>query len=193
MLKYKQEADEVFSLDLFAGRTCAAIIDRIKRSRAWSEAKVRKQLNNGRVRSMQMASVRRARVLDPSRAEKIYAAFDRQINRRVKPFIKTIWDANLREHAGTQIIRYAPNGYYHPHTDSGLDLDTRYFSVLCYLNDDFEGGCTFFPYLNYRAVPQQGRAIIFPSRYMHCAEPVVKGEKFVALTWVMGPLPIRWL
>lgn len=193
MLAYKEECDEVFSLNLFSEPACSSIIDRVKKSRGWSAARVRKQLSNGRVRSMRIGSVREARVLDPARAEDLYDAFDRQVDRKVKPFIRSIWHADLREHAGTQIIRYAPNGHYQPHKDSGLDLDNRYFSVLCYLNDDFAGGCTFFPYLNYRATPRRGRAIVFPSRYMHCAEPVLTGEKFVALTWVMGPLPIAWL
>jgi hypothetical protein len=140
-----------------------------------------------------MTSVRRARILPPAFAEKIYDDFDRRMDQKVKPLIKRIWHVDLKEHAGTQIIRYSSNGHYEPHTDSGLDLNDRYFSVLCYLNDDFEGGCTSFPYLNYFAVPKRGRAIIFPSRFMHCAEPVVSGEKFVVLTWVMGPVPLDWI
>jgi len=142
---------------------------------------------------MHLDRVRRARILDPARAVQIYDDFERRVDRQIKPLIKDIWQVDLREHAGTQIIRYAPNGHYEPHTDSGLNLNDRYFSVLCYLNDDFEGGCTFFPYLNYRATPKSGRAIVFPSRFTHCAEPVLKGEKYVALTWVVGPMPIQWL
>jgi len=140
-----------------------------------------------------MTSVRRARVLQPAFAEKIYDDFDCRMDQKVKPLIRSIWHADLKVHAGTQFIRYSPSGHYEPHTDSGLDLNDRYFSVLCYLNDDFEGGHTSFPYLNYFAVPKRGRAIVFPSRFMHCAEPVVSGEKFVVLTWVMGPVPLDWI
>jgi predicted 2-oxoglutarate/Fe(II)-dependent dioxygenase YbiX len=140
-----------------------------------------------------MSSVRRARILQPQFAEKIYDDFDRRMDQIVKPLIKRVWKANLEEHAGTQFIRYLPNGHYEPHKDSGLDLNDRYFTVLCYLNDDFDGGYTSFPYLDYCAVPKAGKAIIFPSRYMHCAEPVLRGEKFVALTWVMGPAPLDWI
>jgi predicted 2-oxoglutarate/Fe(II)-dependent dioxygenase YbiX len=193
MVAYKEEAPELFSIELFSGRTCDSIVKTLARRRSWHEAKVRKQLTSGHMRSMRMASVRIARVLDPERAADIYDAFDRQIDRKVKPLITKVWGAALREHAGSQIIRYGPNGYYHPHTDSGLDFEDRYFTILCYLNDNFEGGSTFFPYLNYHATPRRGRAIIFPSRYMHAAEPVLRGEKFVALSWVMGPLPIQWL
>jgi len=193
MISYQEESNEVFSLSLYSTRSCAEIISRIRKCRGWSEARVRKQLGNGKVRSLHLRSIRHARILDPAQAEKTYDDFERKIDQRVKPFIKQIWRADLKEHAGTQIIRYSANGHYDPHTDSGLDLNDRYFSVLCYFNDDFEGGHTFFPYLNYRAVPKAGRAIVFPSRYMHCAEPVIAGEKFVALTWVMGPFPVEWI
>lgn len=193
MVAYKEEASEVFSIELFSARTCDSIVRTIAKRRSWQEAKVRKQLPSGRVRSMRMASVRTARVLDPQAAPDIYDAFDGQIDRRVKPLVREVWGAALSEHAGTQIIRYGANGYYHPHTDSGLDFEDRYFTILCYLNDNFEGGSTFFPYLSYRAVPRRGKAIVFPSRYMHAAEPVLSGQKFVALSWVMGPLPIQWL
>jgi 2OG-Fe(II) oxygenase superfamily len=193
MCPFTEESHEVFSVNLFNARACQSIVDRIRKSRSWSHAKVRKHFGNGKVRSMHLDCVRRACILDPAHAAQIYDGFERSIDRQIKPLIKDIWQVDLREHAGTQIIRYAPNGHYEPHTDSGLDLNDRYFSVLCYLNDDFEGGCTFFPYLNYRATPKSGRAIVFPSRFMHCAEPVLKGEKYVALTWVMGPMPIQWL
>jgi 2-oxoglutarate-Fe(II)-dependent oxygenase superfamily protein len=193
MISYREEASEVISIELFTPGVCDQIIERIKKGRGWSRALVRKQLKNGLVRCRRLDRVRRARILDAARAVTIYRQFDRQIDRKVKPLIRNVWQLDLREHAGTQIIRYFANGHYRPHIDSGLDLNDRYFSVLCYFNDDFEGGCTFFPYLNYRAIPRRGRAIIFPSRYMHCAEPVLKGQKFVGLTWVLGPFPIQWL
>lgn len=193
MIRYREESNEVFSLALYDTNSCGSVVEKIKRLRYWYNARVRKDVGNGRYRSVRMASVRKARILDPYRATKIYDDFHQRINRVVKPLMKEIWRVDFSEHAGTQFIRYAPHGHYEPHTDSGLDLQERYFSVLCYLNDDFEGGRTSFPFLDYDAVPKKGRAIIFPSSYMHCAEPVIAGEKFVALTWVVGPVPVEWL
>lgn len=193
MIRYKEESYEVFSLSLYNASTCASIINRIRGSRGWRGARVREEIADGKYRSVNMGSVRQARVLNPNYATRIYDDFEDRVDQIVKPFMKRIWRTDFREHDGTQFIRYSPCGHYDPHTDSGLDLEERYFSVLCYLNDDFEGGHTSFPYLDYQAAPKSGRAIIFPSSYMHCAEPVVDGEKFVALTWVMGPVPVTWL
>ncbi len=193
MIRYKEESYEVFSLSLYDARNSSSVLEKIKKSRAWYSARVRKDVGDGRYRSVKMPSVRQARILDPYRATKIYDDFDRRVDQIIKPVVKRIWHADLTTHIGTQFIRYSPNGHYEAHTDSGLDLQERYFSVLCYLNDDFEGGHTSFPYLGYEAIPKRGRAIIFPSSYMHCAEPVIQGEKFVALTWVTGPVPVDWL
>jgi predicted 2-oxoglutarate/Fe(II)-dependent dioxygenase YbiX len=100
----------------------------------------------------------------------------------------------LSECQGTQLVRYKPGGHYVPHTDAGADeFANRYFTVLCYLNQDFEGGKTSFPSLNYAATPRAGKALIFPATYLHCAEPVVRGEKLILLSWVCGPVPIRWV
>ena len=193
MIRYKEESYEVFSLSLYDERNSSSVLEKIRKSRAWYSARVRKDMGDGKYRSVKMSSVRQARILDPYRAPKIYDDFDRRVDQIIKPVVKRIWHADLSTHTGTQLIRYSPNGHYEAHTDSGLDLQERYFSVLCYLNDDFEGGHTTFPYLGYEAIPKRGRAIIFPSSYMHCAEPVLRGEKFVALTWVTGPVPVDWL
>jgi predicted 2-oxoglutarate/Fe(II)-dependent dioxygenase YbiX len=193
MIQYREESYEIFSLSLYSGRACASIINDIRSSNAWSGAKVRKHIGNGKYRSVQMTSVRQARILNRYLTANTYDDFDRRMDRKVKPLIKDLWRADLKQHYGTQFVRYQPNGHYDAHTDRGVEYRDRYFTVLCYLNDDFEGGHTFFPYLNYRAVPESGKTIIFPSSYLHCAEPVLKGEKFIALTWVMGPTPVEWI
>ncbi|MGA8311890.1 MAG: 2OG-Fe(II) oxygenase, partial [Terriglobales bacterium] len=95
---------------------------------------------------------------------------------------------------GTEIVRYSPGGHYVPHKDANeLELANRYFTVLCYLNDSFEEGKTSFTSLNFTAAPAAGKTLVFPSRYLHCAEPVTRGEKFVFITWLCGPPPIKWI
>jgi len=90
-------------------------------------------------------------------------------------------------------VRYEPGNYYAAHTDTGMNLLDRYFTVLCYLNDDFEGGQTSFPTLLYSAAPRRGKAVVFPSTYVHRADPVTRGEKYVIVSWMMGAPPSRWL
>jgi predicted 2-oxoglutarate/Fe(II)-dependent dioxygenase YbiX len=195
MIRYKEEANGIFSFPLFEPRTCRSIIRNLIPLDNWSKAQVRQRTSAGRYHSATKRDARSAYILDtdPEQAERLCRKFDEQIDTIVKPLIQHLWRIALRRHSGVQIIRYARGGHYKPHRDSSLDIQDRYFTVLCYLNDDFEGGQTWFPHLEHHTKPQSGKAVLFPARYLHCAEPVLSGEKFVMVSWILGPTPIRWI
>jgi predicted 2-oxoglutarate/Fe(II)-dependent dioxygenase YbiX len=119
--------------------------------------------------------------------------FDGSVNRVVKSLVNRIWGVALPRHDGTHLVRYTRGNFYAPHTDAALDVSDRYFTVLCYLNEDFEGGQTSFPLLGHCVEPRAGKAVIFPSTYLHGAEPVLRGEKYVLVTWLMGREPRPWI
>ncbi len=121
------------------------------------------------------------------------SSFDEKIRTIVKPVINEFWGVQLKDYSGTQAVRYRPGGRYSAHQDAAMDLEDRYFTVICYLNHDFQGGQTSFPYLSYAAVPKTGKAIVFPSKYFHCGEPLIAGVKYVIVSWIMGPVPVRWI
>jgi predicted 2-oxoglutarate/Fe(II)-dependent dioxygenase YbiX len=61
----------------------------------------------------------------------------------------------------------------------------RDYSMLFYVNDDYEGGhinCLMF---NYRYEPRRGDLVLFPSdhRYVHTAEPVTRGNRYAIVSW----------
>jgi len=92
-----------------------------------------------------------------------------------------------------QINRYDENQEYKWHTDQGYNylkkegMFTRQFSIVVYLNDDFEGGETEFQFASVK--PQKGACLIFPSNFMysHCARPVRNGVKYSCASW-LAPL-----
>jgi hypothetical protein len=193
MIQYAEDACGVFSTALFEPDECDSIVHSLKNIDHWINAQVRREITNGEYDSVIKPDVRSASILKSAHAPGIVRAFDEKLNTVIKPLVKEIWSVNLSEHSGTQILRYAPGGHYLPHRDSGLDLEDRYFTVLCYLNEDFEGGTTWFPSLSYSTVPKCGKAILFPSKYFHCAHPVISGEKYVMVSWILGPVPIKWI
>ncbi|GJL93919.1 MAG: hypothetical protein DHS20C05_03240 [Hyphococcus sp.] len=86
------------------------------------------------------------------------------------------------------ILRYPEGGEYYPHADAynwnpdekaWRRVTNRDYSLLIYLNEDYEGGQLEFKYLNYRIAPLQGLLVAFPSdwRYAHAALPVKRGKK----------------
>jgi prolyl 4-hydroxylase len=94
------------------------------------------------------------------------------------------------------ILRYLPGQQYKRHVDNILlssrfveveeGIPTRDVSVVGYLNDDFEGGETFFDRQGIKVVPSRGSAIVFPAYYTHPhqALPVRSGKKYAWTTWL---------
>jgi predicted 2-oxoglutarate/Fe(II)-dependent dioxygenase YbiX len=179
----------VFSVQLYDSASCDAIIKYAERSRDWSDASVGEE-RNGTHRSAIRRKYRAAQSFSPPYRSKLTREFDAKLNSLVKPFIRRVWRVDLSAHSGTHIVKYSPGGFYVTHADAGLDVIDRYFTVLCYLNEDFEGGHTNFPSLDWRITPQKGMAVIFPSTYLHCAEPVLTGQKYILVTWLTGENPI---
>jgi predicted 2-oxoglutarate/Fe(II)-dependent dioxygenase YbiX len=193
MVHYQEESRNVFSFPLYDAKSCAGIVDYVKHLDDWGTAQVRNQVAPAKYVISVRPETRLAEILNSPYTRKLHDQFDEKMNKIVKPLIKKILGVNLYEHSGTQFLRYPPGGHYIPHQDASTDLLYRYFTVVCYLNDDFEGGHTWFPSLSHSVVPQAGKAVVFPSRFYHCAKPVIRGEKFVIISWVNGPLPLKWI
>jgi hypothetical protein len=193
MIPHTEEARGVLAVRLYEPGECHSIVERAEALGAWAVAQVRVREEGGRHHNLTNPASRTAGVLSSPSARTLYGDFDAKLDAIVKPLIKQFWGVSLGEHHGTQLIRYGPGGHYAAHADAGGDLVNRYFSVVCYLNEDFEGGHTSFPWLGYSAAPRRGSAIVFPSAYVHRACPVVSGEKFVLVSWVLGPVPVRWI
>jgi len=89
--------------------------------------------------------------------------------------------ATLQE---VQLVRYAAGGKYIDHRDGPTPgAPRRVLSVVCYLNDHFVGGETTFSELNLSVSPLTGTVIIFPPEYLHRADPVQSGKKYVITAW----------
>ena len=85
------------------------------------------------------------------------------------------------------ISEYTENQEFIYHVDQS-PIETakeskRKISILIYLNDDFEGGCTEF--INNKYKPKPGYGLIFPSNwcYPHTGAKVISGKKRIIVTW----------
>ena len=78
---------------------------------------------------------------------------------------------NLRHVEFAQIQKYEQNQYYKYHCDYynyGGNVYTdndRIATLIFYLNENFEGGCTFFNRLNIRVKPTKGSCLFFAYNY----------------------------
>ena len=192
MVEYTEEIAGIYSLQLYDAQACRSLIEQAKQNAAWQEARVSERVAEG-FNPATRTEARRASVMAPAAESEIRRVFDEKMESVVKPLVKRLWRVDLKRHSETHFVRYAPGNYYTPHSDTGIHRNDRFFTVVCYLNEDFEGGETSFPKLNYRVVPRSGKAVIFPSTYLHCAEPVTKSEKYILVSWLTGPPPLQWI
>ena len=93
-----------------------------------------------------------------------------------------------------QCVRYAGSQSYEVHFDGDRELP-RQHTVLIYLNDDFEGGTTWFPEINTHIQPKTGQALFFrnldenrdPLLYSaHAGMPVTGGVKYALNIWIQA-------
>ena len=101
-----------------------------------------------------------------------------------------------------QIQKYEENCFYKPHFDvdtsqiklNNINLDQqRRFSIIIYLNEDYEGGETHFSNLNINIKPKSLRVLVFENCIrqtnfpnplsLHEGKEVIKGTKLIINTW----------
>lgn len=73
---------------------------------------------------------------------------------------------------------------YYPDGSPGRFPWRKYSGVL-YLNDDYEGGKTYFPNQKVEITPEKGKLLIFPSdlEHPHGVSEVLSGERYTMPIW----------
>ena len=124
----------------------------------------------------------------------------REVVRGYRDYVTRFFRQELDTIEQPSVLKYGPGGRYNTHSDSeywdegshtwkrSLDRD---YSILVYLNEEFEGGALFFPNFEYRIEPKRGMMIAFPSdhRYIHAAEPLISGKRFAVVSWAKAKTP----
>jgi predicted 2-oxoglutarate/Fe(II)-dependent dioxygenase YbiX len=78
------------------------------------------------------------------------------------------------------VDNYDPDRGQNPATKQ---LPFRYYSSVCYLNDNYNGGYTFFPTENKACVPEKGKIVMFPSHIEHGVTEVKLNPRYTIAMW----------
>lgn len=93
--------------------------------------------------------------------------------------------------------KYVTGDSFSLHTDTGLyynkiEGEKSRWTLLIYLNDDFDGGETVFYDDNWRITksitPKKGHAILFDIDLWHKGNPVTRGAKYWIGCEIIGPM-----
>ena len=114
-----------------------------------------------------------------------FEGFAMQANRECR------WDYFVTGRENIQFAEYGPEQHYAWHTDTftlaGTPTD-RKITIVCLLNDEFEGGEFQVRLYNDYTVPlEKGTIIAFPSILEHRVIPVTSGIRYSATMWFNGP------
>jgi prolyl 4-hydroxylase len=125
-------------------------------------------------------------VLGPIQQDMVLEAF----NRRIAAVTKT----RAEQGEPLTILRYRPGEQYRLHHDClPGEANQRVMTVICYLNDGYQGGTTEFPVAGIEFRGEPGDALIFRNtladgnadeRSRHAGLPVTEGEKWIATRWI---------
>ena len=117
----------------------------------------------------------------------------KQINSKIFNFFSTSKEylENL------QIQKYECDGEYKEHFDARSNLlkkNQRKYSLIIYLNKDYEGGETYFTRINISIKPEIGRLLVFQNclnhtnyahpNSLHKGNRVIKGTKYILNSWL---------
>jgi hypothetical protein len=80
------------------------------------------------------------------------------------------------------IKKWNEGEYMGPHFDGQDGDSTLAFSLVTYINDDYEGGEISFPNQNITIKPKAGSMIMFPSQlpYLHEVKPIISGTRYMS-------------
>jgi len=90
-----------------------------------------------------------------------------------------------------QIIRWFPGMEQPPHADDMTNTDIqgfqhRVFGSIIYLNDNYDGGHTYYPNYNFEITPKSGSLAIHPGdpEHLHGVTKITNGTRYtVASFW----------
>ncbi len=145
-------------------------------------------------------------VIDPGRISKTCWFKDEvhPVIKKISMYVEKITGKPIENQEELQIVNYQKGGFFNKHYDACEGTEDfckeqtknggqRYATFLIYLNDNYEGGGTWFPNLNYTTVPKKGDAILFYDtdengllikNSLHQGNDIKNGEKWICNKWV---------
>lgn len=130
---------------------------------------------------------RRDSLISPS--DPLHTILQEALLRRCAPEIARAFQVKVRHTDRILVARYDDSGgWFRRHRDNGAEnVAFREFALSVNLNTDYDGGHLLFPeYNDHRYRPPSGGGIIFSASLLHEATPVLRGRRYVLLTFLHG-------
>lgn len=126
-------------------------------------------------------------------ADVVWLYSNDEVLARLRERVAEITGLPINQQEVIHVTRYGVGGEYKAHHDYfGNTVNDRTKTVLVYLNDDFDGGETYFPVLNQSIHPEAGKLVLWDNQTngipnadtLHAGLPVTKGTKYLLSVWI---------
>lgn len=187
-LRLLHPSAQLFSVPLFSQDECAALVQQGQAMTGWKDGTVvQKAADSNTVIEHSVKKYRSVRLLKALEEAPLYQAFHERFDQQLAPLCRSVYNEPFAFPGFINMLTYYPGDYHRPHRDVGPGVMDRLFTIVCYLNDEVEGGATLFPDLDVEVAPQTGHAIVFPSHYLHSSSDIVDGQKHALVCWLLKP------
>ena len=175
------ESEQIYSLRLFSAPFCRRLIDRAEASRPWLHDTQASPAAESTAPPEKMES---PACLSLARIPGMPELYRDVVDRHVRPLVKILWlSFEMQMYRMPYILRYDSRRPPLPGSHEEA-WDQCAVSLVVSLNDEFEGGGTFFPRWNYSTGrPRPGWAILYPGgiSHPHRALPIHKGKRYLLI------------
>jgi hypothetical protein len=130
------------------------------------------------------AAVRNSLSLHPAEFLAHFPGLHDRLAETAIPKIRDHFQTEFARLDGLHLIRYPEGGYFAVHTDKSPRFPNRLYSLICYIDDDYEGGETAFPSLQVMVKGRRGWGLIFPADLVHSGMPIASGAKTIAVAFL---------
>jgi hypothetical protein len=88
----------------------------------------------------------------------------------------------VRDYAAGSVMTAHDDGY--SYVKDGEDEVKPIFTIILYINDDYEGGEIHFSNENVTIKPDAGSVLIFPSNLFHEVKTVISGNRYMTQSYI---------
>jgi predicted 2-oxoglutarate/Fe(II)-dependent dioxygenase YbiX len=88
----------------------------------------------------------------------------------------------VRDYAAGSVMTAHIDGY--SYVKDGENEVRPIFTIILYINDDYEGGEIHFPNENVAIKPDAGSVLIFPSNLLHEVKTVISGNRYMTQSYI---------
>jgi len=173
-----EKAEQIYQFQLFTKEYCDLLIEEVEHCGRWiTQDEEFKSVNINGLEEIDDPET----TLHLHEILNLEEVFYEYVDKHLKPVMEALWITfKLLKKDRPYVLKYEP----HVIKEMGLHYDNETVTLVCNLNEEYEGGGTYFPRWNFSTgKPPAGGAIIYPGgvSHQHQGLKITAGKRYLFL------------